>query len=476
MIAVLARLLTPADFGVIGAALIVVGFADIFSQLGVGPSLVQVPTLTNDHVRSGFTFSVLLGCAVGGLTWLAAPLAASFLNIPDLVPVLHVLAAIFPIKAVSTVSESLIQRDLNFKSLAGVDVVTYAIGYGGVGIGAAAFGFGVWALVAGLLAQAVMQAVIMFRIQAHSIRPRLAVQPLRELLSLGGGFTASTIFNYVATRGDNIVVGRWLGAGPLGVYDRAYGLMNASNGLLGTVFNRVFFPVFARLQNDPEQLGRAYLRCSALVATLAIPFTLFSVALAPEVVLLALGDQWTSAVAPFQLLSIGIFFRLGYKVAGTVARGCGAAYKHASIQFIYAALVAGGAVYTVRFGVSGVAASTLGALMVNYVLLIRLCNHLTGLRSWDVLRRMGAAMVLGAIVGVVGWFAAEAGRALEIGALGVLLGSGGLVLLVVGGLVLIAPQYALGHDGLWLVTRVAGRMRGRGVRLQAWAERKLKHS
>ena len=472
VVAILARLLTPADFGVVGAALIVVGFADLFSRLGVGPSLVQFPELREAHVQTGFTVAVLLGFVMTGATLGTAPLAARFLDLPNLVPVLGVMAWIFPIKALSTVSDSLIQRELSFKRLAGVDVVTYSLGYGGVGIAMALLGFGVWSLAWALLAQAALQAAILLRLQPHTVRPGIEGVALRELMRSGSGFTTATVFNYIATRGDNIVVGRWLGAGALGLYDRAYALMNSSNGVLGTVLNRVLFPSFARVQHDPQQLADAYLRCSSLLALVALPTTLYCVALAPEIVGVALGDQWDAAVPAFQLLSAGVFFRLAYKMCTTVAKGCGELYHNAVIQLVYASIIVGGAVLTVRFGVAGVAASTLLGLFVNYVLLSRLCNRLTGVPWRAVLRGYAPAAVLSAVVGGVCGLGAQIGRADGLGP-GVTLGAAtGMMLLCVGGLVFRLPHRMLGRDAYWLLRKVAQRKGAASVRLGLWLDRR----
>src|SRR6266446_3877522 len=143
---VLARLLTPADFGLAAAALMVIGFSAIFAELGIGPALVQRQHLQTMHVRSGFTLLFGLGVLFYALSWLAAPVIAGLFGLEELTPILRVVALIFPAQGLGIVAESLLQRDLRFRCVAGLDTVAVVLGYGGVGITLAIFGFAAWAL------------------------------------------------------------------------------------------------------------------------------------------------------------------------------------------------------------------------------------------------------------------------------------------------------------------------------------------
>jgi teichuronic acid exporter len=149
ILAVLARLLAPADFGVVSAALVVIGLSSIFSQLGLGPALVQRPELEDRHTDSAFVASIAFGVGLGALVWIVAPHAATFFRIADVKPVLHALAVVFPLQGVSVVAESLAKRELRFRWIANVAVISYGLGYGAVGIALAAYGLGVWSLVLG---------------------------------------------------------------------------------------------------------------------------------------------------------------------------------------------------------------------------------------------------------------------------------------------------------------------------------------
>ena len=161
----------------------------------------------------------------------------------------------FPLSGIAVVSGSLLQRELKFRWLAQREVASYVIGYGVVGIALASAGWGVWALVWGNLAQAAVNTVLLLlgRPPSFSLWPDR--RALAELTYFSGGFTIGRIANYLATQGDNLVTGRWLGAAALGVYGRAYQLMAVPSMLFGDVLDNVLFPSLARLQGVAGAAG-----------------------------------------------------------------------------------------------------------------------------------------------------------------------------------------------------------------------------
>ena len=174
----LTRLLAPADFGVVSAAMVFITFSFNFSQLGMGPALVQRPALEARHTSTAFFASAALGVLVAGVVWAAAPIIARFFHMDELVPVVRALAFVFPIAGLSVAPESLLQREMRFRLLANRDVLAYGLGYGVVGVALALLGYGVWALVVAQLTQAVLRTAILL----HSGPPVLRGAPdLAEL-------------------------------------------------------------------------------------------------------------------------------------------------------------------------------------------------------------------------------------------------------------------------------------------------------
>lgn len=378
---ILARLLSPADFGLISAALVIIYFSEIFSSLGMGPALMQRKELEPRHISTGFTVNFFFTLLLAVLIYLTAPAIAAFYRLPALVPILQVLAIIFPIRGMAMLSEALLKRAGHFRQLATLDLISYVLGYALVGVGVAWMGFGVWALVVATIMQATLNSLLLFWRVPHSIRPRFDRSAFQDLMGFGGGITVANIANYFARQGDNLVVGRWLGAEALGFYGKAFSLMTLPTKQFSKVMDSVLFPVLSQVQDDRQRLAIGYQRGISVIALVVLPVSCFAIILAPEMIRVVYGPGWEPVIVPFQILCLSMFFRSAYKISASINKACGAVYSHASIQIIYGALVVGGAIMTQRWGLAGVAISSAIAIGVNYGLLSRISLHLAN-KSW----------------------------------------------------------------------------------------------
>ena len=451
ILGLLARLLSPADFGVIAAAEVVIGFSAIVSQLGLGPALVQRSELDDRHIETAFSASVLLGVVLGAIIWFGASLASQFLHMPAMVPVLHVLAWVFPLQGMQTVASSLMSRELRFRWLANLDVITYAIGYGLIGVTTALLHWGVWALVAAQMTQTLLKTIVLLSQYPPRFRRFADRAAFGDLMYFGGGFTIARIANYVALNGDDMTVGRFLGPTALGYYGRAYALMSAPAYGFGTVLDAVLFPAMAKVQDDARRLSTAYRRGVALIALLVLMPSVVIVLLAPELIQVALGPKWMAVVPPFRILGIGMLFRTSYKMSDSITRSTGAVYRRAGRQFAYAGLVLLGAWIGQHWGIAGVAWGTLGALTVNFALMAQLgldVGHVTWGEFWAAHR---PAVLLTAATFPPVFALTTLLRHVELPpVLTVVVVS--ICAVAVGlGLILAAPATFLGADGQWML-------------------------
>lgn len=401
VLVLLTRLLSPADFGVVSAALIVIGFSLTFSQLGLGPALVQRPELEPRHISTAFFASTGFGLLIAALLWLLAPAIASFFRMEPLVPVVRALAFVFPIDGASSVAENLLQRDLRFRLLSNTGVVAYGLGYGLVGIVLASLGWGIWALVVAQLAQALIRAVMLFWAMPPRLHPRPTWDAFQGLIDYGMGQSAGRIAWFLANQADNVVVGRWMGTTSLGLYSRAYQLMAVPTTLLGDVLDKVLFPTMAQVQNDSRRLAAAYLQGTALIALVTLPVGVVAAVLAPDLIRVAFGSRWEAAIPPFQVLALGMMFRTSHRMSDSLARATGRVYRRAWRQALYAGLVFLGALVGRSGGVTGVAFGVLAALLINYLLMAQLSlsvGHISWSRfMWAQMPALGLTSVLGVI-------------------------------------------------------------------------------
>ena len=454
--AILARLLTPADFGLVTTCLVLIGFAEMIALVGFGPALVQIKELSNAHIRTAFTFSVAVGVLTGIIFWIASPQIAGLFNMPQLTPILRCFTVIFPLQSASVVCTSLLQRELMHKKLAGIDFVSQLIGYCCVAIPLALLNFGPIALVGGTVMAKFVTTAMLFYKQPHSIMPLFDTRILRQIIGLGSAFSLAQIFNFVGRRGTILVVGKMLGASAVGIYGKAYNLMDIGNTLLTSIVNKVLFPAIAKVQDDKSRVGRAYTKTLALLTMLVLPSSAMGVVLAPELVLILLGNQWGPAVVPLQILFAGMVFRVGYKVAGIVNRGAGVAIGHAWRQGVYACTVVGGALLACRWGLNAVAASTLLALGINYILSNNLVLKTTQL-TWKEIgaRCMPAFLLTGVLVVQTLVLATVLRSAGTFSA--VILAAAALCAAVTVLLVLrYGSTFLVGSDTIWMINNVLG--------------------
>jgi O-antigen/teichoic acid export membrane protein len=453
VIMALGRLLTPTDFGLMGAAAVVIAFSQIVSQVGVGPAIVQRRELTRAHVRVAFTISGVLGFVLGAGVWLAAPSLAAFYRIPAVEPVLRGVALLFPIDGLNTVGESLLTRQLRFRLFVALDVGSYILGYACVGVFLAWQGQGVWALVAANLSQITLRTIGMYVATRHPVRPSLDLRAARDLLSFGFGHSLAQVGTVLSQQGDNLVVGRWLGPVALGIYGRAYGLMVMPAIIFGRIVNRVLFPVMSQVQDERDRLAGAYERALAIVALVSLPISAVLWVVAPELIPALLGPKWTGVVLPFRLFTFSLLFRMSSKISDACTKAAGAVYGRAALQALFAVLVLVGAFIGQRWGIGGVAVAVSIAMCVNWLTMAALGRSVTGL-SWSRFARAHApgALVAGLMGGAVA-VTVQAARAAHLGKIPILLAAGLVVAGVVSAVARFLPERFLGPHGMWASQR-----------------------
>jgi O-antigen/teichoic acid export membrane protein len=391
--ALLARLLSPEEFGLVTLAMVVIGFARFFSDLGIAAALVQRRELTERHIRSAFTISAVLGAAMAALLGFVAPLGGVLLNEPRVTPILRALALSFVVQGCGLVAGAQLRRSLNFRRLFFIDVSAHVSGYGGAAITLALLGYGVWSLVWGALTQALLGCVAQYAATRHPLRPLIGRHELRELLGFGLGASFGGVVNYAAINADNFIVGRFMGAAALGLYSRAYNMMNLPQVYVASVISGVLFPALSEVQGEPDRLRNGFLKATELTAMAAGPVMAGMVVAAPHLVVTLYGPHWTGSIAPLQILCGAGYFRALYHLGGVTAYSAGRVPDALKRQVLYAALVITGSLVGIRFGITGVAAGVAVAVVCMYVLTGQLAMRVTAASWGSYLRSQVAAAI-----------------------------------------------------------------------------------
>jgi O-antigen/teichoic acid export membrane protein len=457
LLTVFARLLTPEDFGIIGAALIVIGFAKMFSLLGVGPAIVQREELTSIHIKSGYTLSIFFGICTGIVTYISAPFIADFFNMDSLQSVIEILSIVFPLTAISVISKAQLQRELKFKIISIVQIASYIFGFAVIGLILAILGYGVWALVFANLGQTAFNSIVFFYIRRNEFGISLQIKEAGQLLNYGAGQSMGSIGHYFAGQADNIIVGRFMGADALGVYGRAYQFLMMPANLIGNVFDKVLFPSMASVQNNKSRLTKAYSLAIGVIAMVTIPISAFLIVFAEEFVFLLLGDQWGSVIIPFQILAGVLVFRTSYKVSDSLARAIGVVYQRAWRQWIYVLFISLFAYVGHFWGLPGVAVGVGFAIILNFILMLQLSikylHNILKLIAFIHLRHI----CIGCMFGIISIISKAV--LIQITSSYLLILISGIIINILFLLLLyIVDRRIFGHEGEWLFSIINERM------------------
>lgn len=377
--AILARILSPADFGIIAAAFIVTSLADALFEGTFGIGLVQKREFNNDYIATTFTMSMIIAVLLWSIIAAISPVVETFFSFPNLAAVLSVTALTIVFKAIGSPSRALIQRQHNFRALTLIPLLSYFIGYCLVAISLAVAGYGVWSLVWGAVATGLIEAAASFSFARVPIRPSLSRVHVSEVIRSSGYFTLAQVLNWAALAGSNVVVGRMLGVVPLGIYSRGWKLLSLATAVTATPISRVLLPAFSRLQDDQPAARSAFI--SALSIALPI-FTAASLAClihADAIVRLALGDKWSAVTPIIQLLFVSLVPRCACKISESVAYGFGRSGGATLRQGFYACLMIAGSVIGVQFGAEGVAAAGSAAIWAFYAVSVSYASRLLSL-------------------------------------------------------------------------------------------------
>lgn len=451
---VLARLLAPADFGVVAAAIIFIQLAQLVVEIGIGATIVQAPQLSDRDLRVANTLIWVNAVFYFVLTQLLASWAAIFMGSADVEYAVRVLAFTFLAQAIGIVSENLLIRKLEAVRVARLQLIVRLVFVGVPSVALAASGWSYWALVISTLAGALARAVWTFLIVRPPVKPLFDHSSAKRLLRKGAGFSASRVINFVAIRGDNALVGHLFSPTVLGIYSRAYNLMNLPADLYGTIAERLIFPALAKVQDNPEQLRTLYLRGIETTALVGLPLSVILFIFGPEWIRVVLGPKWVQAIQPFQILVIATYFRLGMKISGSVQRAKGSVRAMVGTQVVYATLVVGGCILAYPYGLLPLCAAVSLGVVLAYAVITWSGLIVTGTNLGDYVRSHRAGMLLALSTAAIGLPIALCGRQLALPSIVIL--TTFLVAAALLGAVLIKlrPQSLLGQSGVDMAAQI----------------------
>lgn len=389
---ILARLLVPADFGLMGLVSLSIIALGILTNTGVWPALIQRRTLDDELLSTGWTIAVFRGLVLGLVTALLAPVAAWFFETPLLAPVIRVMAVTFFLKGLNSMSLLLLEREMNFRALTFFSLVVSVLST--VAAVAAAFALrNVWALVIGELAGGTLGLLLSYALRGFRPRFRFARQSAQELLHFGKYVTGAGIVSYLTTQGDDAYVGKFLGTEALGFYGMAYHLSNLPATTISRLLSRVTLPGYCALQDDLNGLRRLYLHTLRITALITMPIAGSMFVLASHIVQVFYGSKWMPVVPSFMILCLFGLERSIGSLVGSVFLALGKPKLLFYLNLTKLIAMAAGIVpLTAQYGFLGTSvAVTISAIVVQSAVVLVVSRQL-GMPILDMIRQVSAPL------------------------------------------------------------------------------------
>ncbi len=393
----LARLLVPADFGVVALATIFVELGQLVMNRGFGASIVQRDELSDEDLDAVFWFSLGIGVVLSAVSWSTAGLLAGALGEPDFAPVFRVLSLNWILAAFWSVPQNVLQRELRFASLAARRLLAVSVG-GAVALALALAGAGVWSLVAMSTVQSLVSIVVLWSASPWRPSRRFSWQSIRSMRGFAARVVATDLTQFFTVRGEGLLIGAALGPVPLGYYAVAQRFVTLLRELFGSSIGNVAFPVFSRLQHDRERRSRALGTAVRLTAMAAFPAFVGMAVVAPEVVEVLLGPTWEPSVILVQLLCLaGLRSAMTQFVPGAVV-STGDAALQLRTTLIGVTVKIACVVVGLQFGVDGVAVAVVVSSYVTLPITFYALRKATDLTAASFLRQTVRPAVAAAVM------------------------------------------------------------------------------
>lgn len=384
---VLARLLTPTDFGLVAMVTAVTGMGQAFADLGLSEATIQREKITHNQVSALFWINLSIGVVLALIAATLAPVLALFYREPRLTNITLVTSLTFVICGLRVQHEAILKRQMRFSALAFRNVAAAVMGAGSA-IVMAWRGAGYWALVAMPLAENSTQVVLSWlMVRWLPGRPRRDPD-VHQLIVFGGNVAGSYLINNASRSADNLMIGWHWGAGPLGLYSRAYNLLMRPVRELAFPAQSVALPAFSRAANDDERFARCYLRVVKLIVWMSAPVFAFLFVAAQPLILVVLGHQWLEAAPVFQIFAISALAQLLFESMVWLLVSRGESKRFLKLQVTTCLIIIGSYAIGLPFGIKGVALSGSLVLIGMFPWMLKFAFRGTPL----TLTRLGAAI------------------------------------------------------------------------------------
>lgn len=320
--AILARHIAPAAFGTIAIATVILHFLQIFTDLGIGPAIIQYKELTKQQINSIFTFSIYLGVFLALILFVLANVIAGFYEDVTLVTVCRILSVNLFFYAINIVPNGLMSREKRFRAI-GIRTVSIQIICGCIAVWGAFHGWDVYALLVTPFFTAIGVFLINFYNYPQRFVARVDITPLKIISSFSIYQFLFSFCNYFSRNLDQLIIGKRFSMADLGYYDKSYRLMKLPLQNVTSVLNPVLHPVLSTLKNDKEQLCKKNTKLVTIISNFSFPTGLICYFCAAEIIRIFYGDNWDNAIPVFRILALSLPLQIILSSSGAVYQASG---------------------------------------------------------------------------------------------------------------------------------------------------------
>ncbi|PKD39383.1 hypothetical protein CWO84_16870 [Methylomonas sp. Kb3] len=397
VLAIMARLLAPEEFGLMALALTAVKVGGYFSDFGLAAAIQQKSEITRSDIEASFWFSLISGLFFFIATYFLAEPLAEFFQTPKLVPVIELLAVNFILIGASATSTGLLKRNMNFKYLSIVETVTYLIGNGLVGVVLAYYGFGVFSLSAAYLTQTFLLLLAAYVKTQHSLRITFRLADYKHIIKYGGGYSVASFMTFIGSNIDHILVGKFFPAAELGLWNRSRNLISMPAYNLLVSITRVLLPAYSKCQNDKAQFRELYLKSLVVTGFFLIPVGGGMYAAAAQLVEVLLGANWENAVNFVQLSAIFVPVEMLASVAATACSALGALSLQIRLQaYLLVLLIPAMLFFALQGQIMPILLVLTSYYWLRFIIYISILNVKLGIRFWLSIKILVSQLLAGA--------------------------------------------------------------------------------
>ena len=320
---VLARLLPPHDFGVVATATVLLAFLTMMANFGIGPAIIQRKDLSQSDLDNIFSFTILVGLVLGGISFISSWPISCFYDNPELKPVVQVLSVGLFLTCINVVPSALMSKNLRFREMA-TRSVAFNLIFGIIGIIAAFYGAGVYALICPQIISSFFTFLYNNHFQPVRLSGHFTLDPIKRIFSYSFYVLLTNFTTYLNRNLDKLIIGKALSADSLGYYDKSYRLMQMPMTYVSSVITPVMQPVLSSLQNNMTEMSNKYKKIISLIASLSFPIAAILFFSAEDLIFVFYGENWLPAVESFKILALSVPVVLISSPNGSMFMACNA--------------------------------------------------------------------------------------------------------------------------------------------------------